>query len=586
MRTRPDYVDYENEGRDEFLSRIGAFPPPEREVFRRLCGAWQDVIPYDGFIAKLSDLEDGETILQRLMAGLQRAEVGLITTKLQEETRVPGGIVLTLKGSVQFWVDRFAEAYLSLQSTTYWRLPIQADLIEAGFKPPDYHIVDTDSAELCAAYQRQSDEPVILRMRLLEECRILLSGFMVHEVIDKAREWFLSDLADRGFLAEIARIKDTSLSEIQKSVSTGDRNAWLDLTRSVIAERATLAYRRNAEETDQIFQVAFLILNFVEAQIGVAADRKEHEEAVDREVEAIEDAVLSVEGGVMAQDTFAELVDKAQDRLGKDAVRLTDRLTKRLLTPRPRRRLPMILYIHGVYIHRDRIRDVLDQRHARIRSRLLDEYSDLMEAFLRGRVMDAGEVFGSRDRVDDDILARVERHDPLIGEFLSRAQLLAEALIHDARQRQAGARPDELKAAISRYINVAESRLQPLSQIFGINVPQVFDRTFARMNVFRQLLLKISGRYESIRQTYLRRFPQSASRLDSEFPRPVSRSASGRLREAESSRGRGETDTIGGRGRSAPSARQRMRSPRETEQAWKEFDRAIHSRPRPPEDSK
>lgn len=587
MGARPEYTGFDDYARDEFLSHISTFSPVERDIFARLCDAWAPTIPYHQFLASIKDVESAENALGHLMGKLKSARIGLITTAVVNDSRAPSGIVLTAKGSLEFWIHYLEEINATLQAGDFWVFPTTATLAEHGFRPPDYHLTDTDSTQLNEIYQRKDHEPAILQMRLLEGCRVVFTAANTRNFIDQAVAWFRKDLNERGFLAEMARIKDTSLSELQKRLASGEREATLDITRTMLSERTSLAYRRNTDESDQVFQIAFLLLNFVEAQLGAVTERKEQEASLEREIEVIEASVNGADGLFMTQDRFAEIVDAAQGRLGDAGIRFPERLTARLLTPKPRRRLSIILYINGVYIHRDRIREFFDLRHAPLSLKLVDEYIDLMEGFLRGRTTLAGEILGSRDRLEEDIQSRVERHDPLLGEFLAHPQLLAEALVHDARRRNEKARPDEIKAAIGKYIDITESKLQPLSELFGISAVRILDTAFSRVNVFRQLILRFSGRYESIRQTYLRRFPPPAAR--SRSGEDLARNAAERRRAADRALARDTaTPSRGGAAprrsestrRAASPPKPRAKSPQELDAAWKEFDKALRSRPR------
>jgi hypothetical protein len=223
--------------------------------------------------------------------------------------------------------------------------------------------------------------------------------------------------------------------------------------------------------------------------------------------------------------------------------------------------------------------------------RLREEYTELLEAFLRGRSLEAGEVFASKGDLDDDIRTRVAQNEPVLAAIIARPQMLAEAVIRDAKLNQEGISAEELKSVLGQYFDVDTSRLLRPPVLFDINLPDLLEAAFARVNVFRQLFLRFSGRYESLKRSYAKRFGGQRKRISYlDEGGPVA-PRGGRTRTEKQDapgvrvRGQGnrdykpETVSPERRRRPAPPPRPKIKSPREVDRAWQDFDEALHSKP-------
>ncbi len=593
MSAEPDYVSFEPKGREEVLSHIGSFSPTERSVFQRLCDTWAPAIDVARFLKRAqTSAEQEQTALERLMAKLRTAQIGVLTTTETDAGRIPDKVVLTSQGSPDFWAAVLGETIRRMVETGFNILPSEQRIGDKKALPPDYHVVDADSSQLVAAYEGLVDASSIFRIRLMGNFRILFTGSTARSLITKALAVLRGDLAERGILEELARLKDSTITETRQQLDSKAPDIWLDLTRTLVRERSTIAFRKNMDEHDEIFQLAYLVMSFADAQIGAARERKESDDLVEAELETIAESVRNAATGTLSQDEFSALVEQAQSRLEGAAATFSRRLQDELLSPKPRRKLARVLYIHGLYIHGTRIRSVFEEARSEMGRRLTNQYAELMEAFLRGRTPEVGEIFGSRELLNQDIERRVERQHPLLGELIARPQLLAEGIIQDAKQRRESVSTEELKAVLASYFDVDSSTLRPLSELFGLSIVTVFDDAFASTSVFRQLFLRISGRHESLRANYTRRFgprPQQRAAFAGE-PSPdrgTARSAGGMPEEPPGLKSHGsgarssrpeKTSRSRHRPRPGP-AKPKPKSHQEIEQIWQDFDKALHTKP-------
>lgn len=592
MSAQPDYVSFDQKGRDELLSQIGSFAPEERALFHRLCDAWSTRMDAKQFLETSTSSEANQrTALERLMAKLRTAQIGVLTTTNGPEGREPDQIILTTRDSLLFWTGVVEEAIMRGLRSSDRLLPTERRLRDQRALPPDYHVVEGDTSHLVESYHGRCEPSTIYRIRLMGNFRIYFTPGVTKDLVLHGLSTLKRELVERGIVEELARVRNTGISDVVQRLDSKAPDIWLDLTHTLVGERAAIAYRKNIDEADELFQLAYFIMIFVDAQIGVARERRRHEQLVSQELETLVAAVRSAPAGALAHEEFSTLVEDALARAGAAGSILSTRLGQELLSPRSRRALPVLLYLEGHYIHESRVGSLFSTSRSRMSGLLSREYSDLMEAFLRGRLPQTGEIFGSRETLNSDIARRVARADPILDELLSRPQLLAEAIILEAKQRRPGISGDELKGILASCFRIDASALKQLCELFELDIVAIFDQAFARSGVLRQLLLRISGRYESLRGTYSRRFGspslrRSTGTLGGQAERANDQAAvadtSGNrdLRTEAGVPGEGDrTDTVAGRRRLAASRRTRSRtkSRAEIEQMWREFDRALHT---------
>jgi hypothetical protein len=592
MTTAPDYVGFEPRARDELLSQIGGFAPTERDLFQRLCDMWAPRIDARHVVSTgEASPEQVLAALERLMSKLRTAQIGFLTHIETESGPTPEHVVLTSRGSLVFWAHVTGEAVARLARKGFQMLPSEERLKAAHALPPDYHCFESSSSQLVQAYAGTVTEPTIFRLRLLDKYQIIYTNDTAHQLVNRAIAVLRRDIMERGLVDELARLADTSITEMRGRLDSKAPDVWLDLARTVVQERATIAWRKTFEESDEIFQLAYLVMIYVDAKIGAAKEQQESEAVVQEEIETIGNMVMQASGGMMEDDAFAALVGEAQERLGSQAGLLVKKLNDELLTPRSRRRLPTVVLLHEKYIHSVRVRSVFETARLESSRALTAEYTDIMEAYLRGRTAEIGEVFNSRDLLNEDIASRIRRGYPLLAALIARPQLLAEAIILDAKQKREGMSPEDLKAVLAAYFDVTSSQLLPLNQLLGIDIVAIFDDAYSNTSVFRQLFLRLSGRHESLRANYVRRFGprRSRKRMDAESAPPAgARSGSPGPGDQSGTRTRGtgnrshKPETIK-RDRpqriSATPSRPRAKSPREIDQVWEEFSQAIHTKP-------
>jgi hypothetical protein len=585
MSSQPDYVSFEPKAREELLSRVGSFTPVERKLFHRLCESWAPVIDRNRFLSGSGGTEQERTALDRLMTKLRNAELGVVTTEIVGGKTAPTGLVLTSKGDLEFYIRLLDEEARRLRTSGFHILPSEEVLTSRRAVPPPHHITDADPIMLADTYLANEPEDGILRIRLLGEYRILTTTRAVRDLMNSSITWLRANLDERGLIDEVARIKNTGIMELKQRLTERSPEFWLDLCRSIVDERKTIAYRKNLRESDEFFQTAFLVMTFNDARIGAARARKERDNRVDEELEHLMESVEQTPGGRMSAEVFSLHIHEAEGRLRAAAGTFSKRVQLEVLTPKARRKLPVVAAVANTYVHRNRVCAVFEHTRVLVAERLHELYIDLLEAFLRGRSPEMAEIFASRADLDQHVRTQVERMDDLLAELLNRPQMLAEAVIRDAKLKNEDVTPIQIRSLLGRYFNVTDSALRPASELFDLDIVGVYDAAYGRLNVFRQLMLRISGRHESLRRSYVRRFGPARSRVSYADDGDAGPPQGGRTRtergDAPGIRVRGAGSRAGRHGAAARTGgrppKPKPRSAQEVDRAWKDFDQAIHT---------
>jgi len=587
MSAQPAYVSFDAKEREQLLSQIGDVSQPERQLFDRLCRMWEPRIPVAKLTAEADSPEKLRGTLHKLVSRLRSQQLGLLRTETTPRGKEPTHVVLTNAGDLDFWRELLDEESIGSSLEARLELPTEERLEQWGLLPPQTHIQDADSGKLARAYAQPSAVKLIYRLKLLDDCAIVFSTDAAKRLVSQAFATLRKEIEERGVTEELARLNNATITETKQQLQSKAPDVWLKLTKLLVKERPTVTYRKNLGPEAEIFQLAYLVMSFVEARIGLAQRSKDQRFKLDEQVQEIAKFVQAAPNGILQREQFERLIEEKRLEAGESAEELMTALQRRIFTPKVRRTLPQVIYMHGSYIHQDELKRVFEFSISQVRERVRNEYADLLEAFLRGRDSDIGEVLGSGERLNEDLVARIERLHPLLGEIIARPKVLAEAIVRDAKAHHGVKKPDQLRRFLTRYFNVETSQLLPLAEILSLDVVAALEAAYGKLNVFRQFVLRITGRYESIRGRYMKRFISTRkTRSEREQVHREAEAAraprkASELVDTTEARGQGpQPVSVSRHRRQAQAPKPRRRSRRQIESSWQQFDDAVRTKPR------
>ena len=87
--------------------------------------------------------------------------------------------------------------------------------------------------------------------------------------------------------------------------------------------------------------------------------------------------------------------------------------------------------------------------------------------------------------------------DPLMHELLQRPNLVAEAIILSSKKHKDPKSTEELKGSLAPFFFADRIRFRDLPVLYGLNILDIFRIAFMKLSIFRQIIMKVSGKYES-----------------------------------------------------------------------------------------
>ena len=533
----PGYVTMDEKEREEFLSDIGTFSPAEREVFHRLCNAWEPEIPYSRISGGTSSEQNN---LDRLIEKLRVHGYGLIRTSVEGRKSQKTAVVLTSRWDIRYCVTLLDEEILRLLDSGSPVFATEHQLRTNGVALPDEFVRPADFDTLARAYSEDfGTTPPILRLEGLNGVKHLTSSRFARRFVSAAIERVKSQCVNAPLLELLARLRDKSLTETRNIVGSKDAGSWLELTTLLLDNRDTIEAKRNVVVDEGLFQAAFLVHGFLVSEIAETKKRKRATEEKKADFAAIVQAVLEQESPLLSTDELASVVQRVRPKYGAAFESFSREFYDAVLSPIGKRNMPLLLRVVDRYIHRDRV-------YAQFRARLADATIDLGEEYvsrmnyqLRHPLSTTDQAFLSRDNFENDIEDRVRTQYPYLWHLIQKPGLFAEALIQGLKHEKGSATVDEIRPNLAKYLNVKEGEFLPLSHLLDLNMVSIYEIAFQRLPVLRHLFYRISGRYDAYKSKYAGRTMQSVTRdrhrfrdTDPPLPEPGVLGASRRRYEA------------------------------------------------------
>lgn len=502
----PEYVTIDEKAREEFLSDLGTFSPAEREIFHRLCKMWAPEIPYARAAGGISS---DQNTLDRLMEKLRARGYGLVRTAIEGRRLEKTAVVLTGRWDRRFAVTLLDEEVSRLVEDGGQFFATEGQLLEKGISIPSEYITDSDYDALALAY---TDEPgtsaKILRLQGLNGTTHLVSARFARRFVTGAMERIRTQCANATLLELLAKFRDSSLTETKSAVVSKDPLTWLDLTTMLLDRRAAIDAKRNVVVDEGLYQAALLVRGFLQSEIAETKRRKKAADERRADFAGIVQAIRESHASLVTPEDLALIVQRVKPKYDEEFDAFSKEFYEVALTATGKRSLPIILRLGDRYIHRDHIFGEFRRRLADASIDLGEVYTSRMSSQLR-HTSSSDSAFLSRENFESDIADRVRAMDPYLWQLLEKPGLFAEAVIQGIKREKGAATIDEIRAALSNYVDVGEGEFLPLSHLLDLNMVSIYETAFQRLPVLRQLFYRISGRYDTFKGKYVGRNMQS-----------------------------------------------------------------------------
>ncbi|GAB6089598.1 hypothetical protein [Spirochaeta dissipatitropha] len=507
----PDFIHKDDLAREEFLSQLGNFTPQERTIFRCLCERWEPEIKYQRFLHNL-DIKNAAGDLNSLITKLQKQRMAILNFKIEEGIRKPESITLSSQDGTAFYARMIDEYYVRLQESLAEPLPFESDLSKQYPHIGSAEYLNLTYLELLRmTAEKENIASGIYRIQLLGGDALLASAsslrWLIHAAIGKLRAFF----SNPNYLALAARIQNTSLLEIKQRLNTRNPDFWKDLTTSLLAEEEAIKNNRSIRVGKRFFQICGFIYRYVEAQMQLAEEQRQEREDRDLDMKSIVQAVKDDSSKTFSDDQLTAIIDGLKDKYGKKfpdfKAEFLSRYTK------SSHGLPQLVSIGNIWVHIDNLHLLFSSRLDLLRPQLQQYYVKQMETQLRRKNRARSEIFFSKENFEQDILSTVKTMDPFAADCLERPNIISEAMVHYLKTRRKVQSPDDLRAHLIVFFHARNLMFLPLAEIFNLNLGEIFKNGFLRLPLWRQIIIRATGRYGALEEKYIGRSFTSYKRL-------------------------------------------------------------------------
>ena len=574
--TPPPYVEFEAKEREQFLSELGNFSPPQRELFHTLCKTWQPEIPYNRLLTQVAGSTKNVAFeIDRLMERLSEKRCGLLVLRYDEKETVKDKIILTAQGDSRYFYFRLRNELGSFFANPQEPLPLESGLSAKGLRIPPECMRNVSDDDFSRIFSDQTGEDFLLyRVPLAEgEALFIPTGEgvrFINACLARLREYF----SNTNLLAEMARIKETSLADMKRRVDSKDPIFWLDLGKSILTLKNDPLFQKKVQTDANMFRFADVLSRFIEKHLSELQKRKIENEERERDLEALNLQIEKEKGGLVTQERFTELFGTIKEKYGTESDAVRKEFFEKYLEVKEKTRIPVIVQIAKQYIHRNNFYDYFIGSLFACREILYEQYFKEMEYLIKTNNRDKKTVFFSRENFETDIIDRLKEDDPFLSEVIQKPRLLAEIVIHTLKEKRRVKNMNDIKEELEKYFKPDSMEYKSLPLIFGLSVLDIFQRAFSHLPFWRQIWLKITGKYKSYQNQY---FGLGG--------RPASMSGKGANRSGKQGAGESQGPAAQQDSRSQDGTQPRRRRPieikkkaytkKQQESAWQEFSKTL-----------
>ncbi len=507
-RTRPShpvppYLHGELKDRDQVLSHVGNFTHLERRLFHLLCSIWEPEIAYTAAQAH-ADREQAKlsAVLPALMEKLRSGKLGLVLTSVQGEAQAPRAILLTAPASPVFYAKLVEEALQQVLADPTRPLPGTSSFAAEGISlprsvarpldmdglaeltvhdpPPDYFVAVTRTSDTDALYV-PSTRP----------------GLLIPVLLKKLRHY----LDNTNLLAHLARLGETTLSEIERRIASPDAAGWTSMVELLLEHKGAIE-RGPVQVAPDLFTAAEGLRRYIAARRELAQRLQLSEEQKAAVAQQIEQSVKQAEGQVLSAEEFDGLLTGLVRETGREAEHLRTTLRKRLTEPPVDKNLSRVVVLTDAVIHRDNLYLTLLQRMSTLADAVRKEYMRDMQQLLQATDRDPYVYFFSFENWEYDIARRVAARDPLTAELMERPALVAEAVVHTVRHTLYVSDPREIKRHLEVLFQPGGITPRPWVYLLSLDLSSIFEVALARQGVLKQIMMRFSGRTDMLRRRF------------------------------------------------------------------------------------
>lgn len=583
----PEYINVDSMRREEFLSQIGNFASEHRKIFQSLCENWQPGINYVRFVTQNSSIRFVEKDLVNLMSRLKTARCGLIKHKCINGDLKKNTIILTDKEDKSYYYHLVENEIEIATLSAVHPMLTSAVLRDQGIKIPDAFIdvltprnINRDFFNEC------KNDGRLFKIPTSDDEYFIATSDTLAPLITMSIKRVREGLKHSSVLSYVAKLQSSAIMEIKREMSTTNPNSWRKMTVTILDAKDEIIQKSRTVNSD-FFTSCELIRFFSENEIKASEKRRAEELEMLDEMRTIAHAIAVEDSFFVDQSDLNEKLENPSQKYPG----FKDKFYENFVKVKKKTQLPQIVYIGSKYIHRDNIYTYFVRALALYSGDLQVEYQKLMESLIRTNNKSNVSVFFSNENFRNNIREKIMSWDPMMISFLDRPAVISEAVIHMAKKKMKVKDVGRIKVLLENYFEPGRLKFKSLEILFNLNVLDLFQYAFLKIPLWKQLFIRILGRYDSYRRTFTgmnrnsvskRTIPQMGGGAKKE---PDFSSMSREDRKAEYKKRQNLNSRAGSKRRRSPSpAEQQVVKRRYTKQeqneAWTDFTSSFQKKKR------
>ncbi|MDR1316026.1 MAG: hypothetical protein LBK13_04050 [Spirochaetales bacterium] len=570
----PFYVEYGAEEREQFLSDLGNFSPPQYEVFQTLCKMWQPEIPYNKFMAQISSaIKNVAAELDRVLDKLSQKKCGLLKIHYSSGEQVRDSIILTEPASPRFFYYSTLNELEIFFSGLGEHIPYEDYLESCGVKPPSVRELEQGQYSVIFEDAKEKKDFRIYRVVLPNRKALLLPAGGGMRYINFCLGRLRESLTDTNMASGVARVQQISMNELYKRAESKDPLTILGIAKAIQQLRHDTVETRRLQVTETVFGCMLILSHLISCNIEEIKRRKGVEEDLLRDKNALLHLIEGESDPLIPEKRFTDLVNTFKDKYKNNFENFRKEFMESALTPQGEEKIPVVISIFNSYIHRNNFFHLFLSRLNIFRVNAEQFTIKTMEQILRTNNREGNTIFYSKENLDTGLKNFLRQSDLCLYEMFNNPKILSELIIYTLKTKKKVREIDVIETELGKYFTQETMQFRGLSGILNISLIDIFHRAFFRLAWWRQLLIKFSGKYASYEGQYARQGYKNMNGSSQRQAGASDRAAAADLPElvdGSSAAGAGAHRKKGAR-----NSGKKDYTKRQQENAWDEFSKTI-----------
>ncbi|MDA3811340.1 MAG: hypothetical protein PF518_13535 [Spirochaetaceae bacterium] len=494
----PEFVNVDSIRREEFLSQIGNFASEHRKIFQSLCENWEPGINYIRFVSQNSGMGFAEKDLVNLLSRLKIAKCGLLKHKCIDGDLKKNTIILTDMGNNSFYYHLIEDEIEIATLSSVHPMVTSATMIDQGIPVPNSFIEVLTPRNISRSFFKECiNDGRIFKIPTSDDDYFLATSGTLSSLITMSLRRIREGLRNSNILSYVAKLQSSAIMDLKKEMSTNNPNFWRKLTVSILDAKEEILQKIRTINKD-FFSACELIRFYSENELKSLEKKRADDLRMFEEMKTISHEISQEESFFIDQSALLKKLEKPMEQWPD----FKDKFYENFVTAKKKTQLPQIVYIGLKYIHRDNIYTYFVTNLAQFSADLQIEFQKLMESLLRNNNKSNISVFFSNENFRYTIREKIRNWDPMMISFLDRPAIISEAIIHVAKKKMKVRDIARIRTMLEYYFEPGKLKFKPLEVLFNLDILEIFQYAFLKIPIWKQLFVRILGRYDSYRKTF------------------------------------------------------------------------------------